>query len=127
MALTGHYLLRTGGKFCFAGADKLSYKLQEEVNTATEWISNLMKNSQSQGQAKGQRSKTKKINWRLDPRHFRAPGVPRFVPGSINFSPGWFAQGHEVRIFTNQRHPPLFMSRILLDAFGSDRFFHHAL
>jgi hypothetical protein len=125
MALTRHCLLRAGGKFRFAGADKLSYEFQEEANIATERISNLMGDSQSQAQAKAQRSKNKKINWRSDPTYFRTPEVPRFVPGSINFSPGWFALGHEVRMFSIQCRLPLFMSRLLLDAFGSDCSFYH--
>jgi hypothetical protein len=39
----------------------------------------------------------KQVNWRIDPNNFRAPTNPEFVPGSVEFSPGWFSQGHEAR------------------------------
>jgi hypothetical protein len=78
-------------------AHTISYTFQEEVNLATEGIEGPMKDIQHAAEVKASRSKTGKINWRLDPDYFRAPEIPRFTPGSINFSGGWFAQGHEVR------------------------------
>jgi hypothetical protein len=38
----------------------------------------------------------KTLRWRTDPKSFRAPADPQFMPGSVDLSPGWFLQGFEV-------------------------------
>jgi hypothetical protein len=86
------------------------YSFQEDVNLASICISDLLKASQPRvGSSRVRKKKNeaeaplkhkarpKTINWRADPRLFKAPENPRFVPGSVEFSPGWFALAHEVR------------------------------
>jgi len=38
--------------------------------------------------------------WRTDPKSFRAPADPQFMPGSVDLSPGWFLQAFEVSACT---------------------------
>jgi hypothetical protein len=87
------------------------YSFQEDVNLASIRISDLLKASQPRAGSSRVRKKKKNeaeapskskarpktLNWRADPRLFKAPENPRFVPGSVEFSPGWFAQAHDVR------------------------------
>ena len=35
-------------------------------------------------------------NWRVDPKYFKPKETCHLCPGSLNFSPGWFQQGHQV-------------------------------
>jgi hypothetical protein len=94
------------------------------VNNATKGINDLIKVSQTQAEAKAQQSKKKKINWRSDPTLFRAPANPRFIPGSVNFSPAWFALGHEVSIVYNAILSTVTM-RFVSEAFRSDYRLYH--
>jgi hypothetical protein len=48
--------------------------------------------------AQGDIIKGKTPQWRIDPENFSQPENPTFMPGSVDFSPAWFAQGHEVSI-----------------------------
>lgn len=69
--------------------------MQEEVNTATERIGNLLSASYDKASAKVENGQT--VNWRSDPKFYKPPKNPAFPPGSVDFSPGWFALAHEVR------------------------------
>jgi len=68
--------------------------MQEEVNICTEFIGDLLGNSYASALAKAKNDQN--VNWRWDPSCYSAPENPQFFPGSVDFSPGWFAQGREV-------------------------------
>jgi hypothetical protein len=38
-------------------------------------------------------------SWRTSPEYYR-PVINGLRPGSLNISPAWFEQGHEVRVFS---------------------------
>jgi hypothetical protein len=95
---------------------KHSYSFQKEVNLASQEIGDLLKASRPRAGAsrahaevprprktsdatggKKRKAGPKKINWRIDPKNFKAPDNPQFIPGSVEFSPGWFAQAHEAK------------------------------
>jgi hypothetical protein len=59
-----------------------------------EQIGDLLSASHSKASAQAKKGKT--VNWQMDPKYYHAPDTPRFIPGSVEFSPGWFAQGHDV-------------------------------
>jgi hypothetical protein len=64
------------------------------VNIATEQIGDQLSASCKKASTQAENGKT--VNWRTNPQYHHTPDNPRFTPGSVNFSPGWFAQGHEV-------------------------------
>jgi hypothetical protein len=71
-------------------------------------IGDLLRDSQTQVDSEVEVKKSKKskkakkakktVNWHTDPNNFIAPEDPQFIPGSVDFSAGWFALGHEVTI-----------------------------
>jgi hypothetical protein len=72
--------------------------MQAEVNIATEQIGNLLSASYDKASAKVENGQT--VNWRIDPNFYKPPKNPAFPPGSVDFSPGWFALAHEVHILS---------------------------
>ena len=83
--------------FLFSGLCGCDFDpIQDEVNVSVQQIGDLLGESYANAAAKAEKCKT--VNWRSDPMSYIAPPDPEFVPGNVNFSPGWFMQAHEVWI-----------------------------
>ena len=80
--------------------------LQKELNIATEFLNVMLKKSYCDAvrppkpPKKGKKTKEKSVPWRVDPELFKSPPNPKFHPGTVDFSAGWFAQAHEVTSFS---------------------------
>jgi hypothetical protein len=62
--------------------------LQNDIIKATEKLNPLLKKSQSYAPG---------TYWRNDHKNFKQAGA-RLRPGSINISPAWFQQAHDVSV-----------------------------
>ena len=63
---------------------------QQDMNAATKELGSLLK--QSIRVPDGAKPKS----WRVDPVNFVFPENAEFEPGSVDFSPAWFAARHQV-------------------------------
>jgi hypothetical protein len=72
------------------------------MNVATEYLNDMLQTSWWEAVRPRKSKKTKKKKkpktWRVDPSLFRSPPNPRFHPGAVDLSAGWFAQAHEVSV-----------------------------
>jgi len=68
--------------------------MQQYVNTVTRNISPLA--AEKLQEVIGDVAKGKNVCWRTEPRYFVTDSSPVFGRGTLDFSPGWFAQAHEV-------------------------------
>jgi hypothetical protein len=68
------------------------------MNIATQYLNDMLQKSYLDA-LKPPQGKKKSIQWRVNPDLFQCPSDPIFHPGSVNLSPGWFAQGREVKIY----------------------------
>lgn len=71
--------------------------LQDKYNNATRQLSPMLK---TLGRSKTLKELKKDTPWRMDPKLFRPSETGDIEHGCLNYSPSWFAQGHEVRILS---------------------------
>jgi hypothetical protein len=60
------------------------------LNTGTKELGSLLKKSIQVPEG------AKPKNWRVDPVNYVFPKEPEFEPGTVDFSPAWFAARHHV-------------------------------
>jgi hypothetical protein len=78
--------------FLSSDSNNTHHSAQLDVRTATNSIRPLLKASIKAGT-----DKDAVPNWRIRNGHFsKGNGDQACEPGAINFSAGWFGQGHEV-------------------------------